>query len=128
MKVRRAHFFTDELTYCRRNRVGMVETRAELMTATVSGRRAKAYHHADSTLGPVLRQGGFNGRWVHFDFFLGPIDSRPRLFVVSKQSLNAHARVPPSRSRSSRVRTSELTVIFGISIRRSDRKPIIGIN
>ncbi len=86
-----AHFFTDEHTYRHQNGVGIVETRAELMAASVAGAPAQISHPADSTVGPALRQGGlpylpsvttaavrksvfiqrggFDGRWVHFDIF-----------------------------------------------------------
>lgn len=86
-----AHLFAGGQTH--RNQAGqsVIETRAERMAAPVNAQPEYAYHPADSTLGPALRQGslpylpslttaavrrsvfmqlgGFDPRWVHFDVF-----------------------------------------------------------
>ena len=86
-----AHLFADGQTHRTQAGQSVIETRAARMAAPVNAQPEYAYHPADSTLGPALRQGslpylpslttaavrrsvfmqlgGFDARWVHFDVF-----------------------------------------------------------
>ena len=86
-----AHLFADGQTHRTQTGQSVVEKRSERMVVPVSAEPTYAYHPADSTLGPALRQGslpylpslttaavrrsvfmqlgGFDPRWVHFDVF-----------------------------------------------------------
>ena len=86
-----AHLFADGQTHRIHTGQSVVEKRSERMVVPVSAEPTYAYHPADSTLGPALRQGslpylpslttaavrrsvfmqlgGFDPRWVHFDVF-----------------------------------------------------------